>query len=123
MVVQAMKTSRRGLIATLSALCAGFGLKHARAAARHCDACDGDFRGLTYAIPDDAWRAISDTHDLRGVLCPWCANERLAAAGLAVKVEVNLQLPALDGVNPHALRRFEEINYAMRKEEYERSRS
>lgn len=74
-----------------------------------CDNCLNEFPGLSFAIPDGAWRKISGG-TLSGILCPWCVSDRLKALGLHVRADVNLNLPGLDGTNPDAFRRFEEIH-------------
>lgn len=80
-----------------------------------CDICRREFPGLSYALSNEAWEAISLTGDLRGQLCLWCASDRLVAKGLEVRAEVSVALPGFNGVNQLAIERFEAIDYEMHK--------
>jgi hypothetical protein len=49
----------------------------------------GDPGWVDAVIPDDAWREISPTGDLGGVLCITCMARRLTVAGRHVPVHID----------------------------------
>lgn len=72
-----------------------------------CTACERDIPGISFVIPGAAWDAICGEDHF---LCPWCASERLAANGIAVKACVNISLPNFDAATTTAITAFEAID-------------
>ncbi len=74
-----------------------------------CDECGATHEGLLYFVPDDAWRAVSEHNDSRGVLCPWCLNAKLKKADIHASIEITFNLSHLHGVNMKVIEQLEMV--------------
>lgn len=80
-----------------------------------CISCGRHFPGLTFVIPDEDWKAIAGRLDA-GELCPWCADERLRAAGRTVQTQVSLSLANLNALNWRVIGQLEALDQRVMRE-------